>query len=66
MTINEATVLEQTVERLADLTELLGDVQARVERLEGALCIVISDETLPMDTRMDIASAMLPTLEEAA
>jgi hypothetical protein len=63
MTLNEAAALAKAAEDVADIVELLA---ARVSRLENAVCIVVSDETLPMDTRMDVASAMLPSLEQAA
>jgi hypothetical protein len=63
MNFNEAAALAKAAEDVADIVESL---QARVSRLENAVCIVVSDETLPMDTRMDVASAMLPSLDQAA
>jgi hypothetical protein len=60
MTVNEATVLAQAADAIDKLTGLVGDLSSRVTRLENALCILVSDETLPMDTRMDVASALLP------
>jgi hypothetical protein len=66
MTVNEATVLVQAADTIDKLAGLVDNLSARVTRLENAVCIVVSDATLPMDTRMDVASALMPTLEQAA
>jgi hypothetical protein len=66
MTVNEATVLARRRTRSTSSPAWSTNLSARVTRLENAVCIVVSDETLPMDTRMDVASALMPTLEQAA